>query len=198
MAALLGARLLKRYRHLVKAEAVWCWSDSDNVLYWLRSEATLYSPFISSRKEQILSVTPSAYWRHVPTALNPADDLSRGIEASELTANHQCVMGPAFLLSGEDEWPQRLGGGMAQPQTLEIIRPVAVCEEVAVNAVIDTDAAANRPPPTVGELIGAATSLSELKRAVAELTGSIVAHGPEAAVGFQEMTVLSARGDLNH
>ena len=110
MAALLGARLLKRYMHHVKAEAVWCWSDSDNVLYWLRSEATLYSPFISSRKEQILAVTPSAYWRHVPTALNPADDLSRGIEASE--------------------------------------------------------------PPTVCELIGAATSLSELKRAVAELTAA--------------------------
>lgn len=47
MAALLGARLLKRYRPLLQPPIhsnYWCWCDSDNVLYWLRSQATLYAP----------------------------------------------------------------------------------------------------------------------------------------------------------
>ena len=147
--------------------------DSDNVLYWLRSQATLYAPFISGRKEQILAVCPATRWRHVPSELNPADDLSRGIDANELTADHESLMGPSFLVKREDEWPQRLGGGGVQNDSLEIIRPVAVCEEVGLNAVVAIDTEASlRSQPTADDLIEAATSLPTLKRSVAELTAA--------------------------
>jgi hypothetical protein len=69
-----------------------------------------------------LSVSPASRWRHFPSEQNPADDLSRGIEASELTEGQQSLAGPAFLLMGEEEWPQRFGGGAVQPKDLEIIR----------------------------------------------------------------------------
>lgn len=119
-----------------------------------------------------MAVLPASRWRHVPTELNPADDLSRGIQAVELT-DHQSLTGPAFLRKNEGEWPQRLGGGAVKEEALEIIRPVAVCEEVQVNAVVvDTTGVSSRPPPTVGELIVSATSLSTLKRAVAQLTAA--------------------------
>ena len=188
MAALLGARLIKRYLPVIQLDNWWVWCDSDNVLYWLRSEATLYSSFISSRKEQILAATPAERWRHIPSELNPADDLSRGVKASELTAEHRSLAGPAFLLKGEKEWPQRIGGGVVQEDALEIIRPVAVCEEVAVNAIAVTNTVVGLPPPpTIADLIEAASSLTTLKRSVAELTAS-----PN-----ETMTPASLRDGLN-
>jgi hypothetical protein len=47
---------------------------------------------------------------------------------------------------GEEEWPQRFGEGAVQPEALEIIRPVAVCEEVMVNTVVATEAGAASSP----------------------------------------------------
>ncbi|XP_045022925.1 uncharacterized protein LOC123466896 [Daphnia magna] len=203
MAALLGARLLKRYLQLLQFPcwSHWCWSDSNNVLYWLRSEATLYAQFISSRKEQILSVSPASRWRHVPSELNPADDLSRGIEASELTEGHQSLAGPAFLLMGEEEWPQRFGGGAVQPEALEIVRPVAVCEEVRVNVVVVTEAGASSLPPlTIGNLIESSTTLSALKRSVAglnaapgeELTPSLLRAGLDCCIKMVQKSAFAS------
>ncbi|KAI9556123.1 hypothetical protein GHT06_018696 [Daphnia sinensis] len=64
---------------------------------------------------------------------------------------------------GEEEWPQRFGGGAVQSEALEIARPVAVCEEVRVNAVVATEAGASSLlPPTIGNLIESSTTLSEL------------------------------------
>jgi hypothetical protein len=90
---------------------------------------------------------------------------------------------------GEEEWPQRFGGGGAvQPEALEIIRPVAVCEEVMVNTVMATETgAASLPLPTIGDLIESSTTLSALKRSVAE---------SNAAPG-EELTPSLLRSGLN-
>jgi hypothetical protein len=89
---------------------------------------------------------------------------------------------------GEEEWPQRFGGGAVQPEALEIIRPVAVCEEVMVNTVMATETgAASLPLPTIGDLIESSTTLSALKRSVAE---------SNAAPG-EELTPSLLRSGLN-
>lgn len=55
MGAILGYRLEVRTRRTLKVNIVsgtW-WTDSSTVLYWLRTEATLYSAFVANRKEEI-------------------------------------------------------------------------------------------------------------------------------------------------
>ncbi|KAF0302829.1 hypothetical protein FJT64_025111 [Amphibalanus amphitrite] len=43
--------------------------------------------------------------RHVPEKMNPADDCSRGLAASELTSESRWLSGPAFLSDDEENWP---------------------------------------------------------------------------------------------
>jgi len=55
MAALLGARLLKRYQHLMQLphSHIWCWCDSDNVLYCvLRQRCTLHSSAVAYKNKR--------------------------------------------------------------------------------------------------------------------------------------------------
>ena len=43
--------------------------------------------------------------RHLPGALNPADDASRGLHPHELINEHRWLQGPAFLRQDAEQWP---------------------------------------------------------------------------------------------
>ena len=53
-------------------------------------------------------------WRHIPGALNPADDVSRGLLPSELTSEHRWLTGPAFLAKDESRWPENVTARSAE------------------------------------------------------------------------------------
>jgi len=57
------------------------WTDSMVVLGWIRSDATRFKTYVANRVDQILERTDAQQWRHVATADNPADILSRGVLA---------------------------------------------------------------------------------------------------------------------
>ena len=59
--------------------------------------------FVGVRVAEIQSTWNEEHWRYVPTDLNPADDLSRGIPTAEL--NGRWMKGPAFLRKPREEWP---------------------------------------------------------------------------------------------
>lgn len=105
MAALLATRLAKTiYDELkIKPSKVILWSDSMIVLAWLRSESTLLKSFVGVRVAEIQASWELTVWRHVPTNLNPADDLSRGISVREMTG--RWMSGPPFLTKNSEEWP---------------------------------------------------------------------------------------------
>jgi len=44
-------------------------------------------------------------WNYVPTNINPADDVSRGLTVKELLSNKRWFRGPAFLLENKSSWP---------------------------------------------------------------------------------------------
>ena len=75
-----------------------------NVLAWLRSETSQLKPFVGVSVAGIQSIWEGRLWRHVPTKLIPADDLSRGIGAKEM--NGRLMNGPAFLQEGQVKWPK--------------------------------------------------------------------------------------------
>ena len=105
MAALIATRLAKIICNelKIKPARVVLWSDSMIVLAWLRSESTAFKSFVGVRVAEIQSTFESATWRHVPSDLNPADDLSRGITVSEM--NGRWMNGPVFLTKEPEEWP---------------------------------------------------------------------------------------------
>jgi len=68
----------------ISLEEVTCWTDSTIVLSWLQTHSSTSQVFVSNRIAEIQQLTESFNWRHVPTAENPADLLSRGLAADKL------------------------------------------------------------------------------------------------------------------
>ena len=87
------------------------WTDSEIVLHYLKNEKRRFQTYVANRVEEIKENSLVEYWNHVPGSLNPADDVSRGLSPTSLTANHCWLHGPDFL------W---------QPETLELNKEVHV------------------------------------------------------------------------
>ena len=76
-----------------------------NVLWWIRGRSRQFKPFVASRVGEIQSSTDPEQWRYVPTEINPADLLSRGLRAIDLEVGERWWRGPAFLQRSEEAWP---------------------------------------------------------------------------------------------
>ncbi|KAI5640762.1 mab-21 protein domain-containing protein [Phthorimaea operculella] len=77
----------------------------DVVLAWLRSTPSKLKSFVANKVVEICENTSLSSWRHVPTALNPADYISRGIPAEKLPDLRQWWSGPSFLAMDPTHWP---------------------------------------------------------------------------------------------
>ena len=107
MAAVVGVRLAMRIAKVldIPVSSATFWSDSANALWWIRGRSRQFKPFVANRVGEIQSGTNPDQWRYVPTSLNPADFLSRGMKATELIENKAWWKGPEFLGHSEDTWP---------------------------------------------------------------------------------------------
>ena len=104
LATCLG-KMLREELHLTIDESYY-WTDSQIVLHYLRNERRRFSTYVSNRVAEIRENTLPSQWRHVPGNLNPADDVSRGLGAAELTRDQRWLSGPEFLLLTPSDWPQ--------------------------------------------------------------------------------------------
>ena len=79
-AAHLLARLVVRYLGTMKFKnyTLHLWSDSKDVLFWIRAIPARWQTFVANHCSQIQKLVPQAYWHHVATKDNPADLVSRG------------------------------------------------------------------------------------------------------------------------
>ncbi|KAI5636679.1 pao retrotransposon peptidase domain-containing protein [Phthorimaea operculella] len=95
--------VLESLRCPISACVHWC--DSSVVLAWLRSTPSKLKSFVANKVVEICENTSLSSWRHVPTALNPADYISRGIPAEKLPDLRQWWSGPSFLAMDPTHWP---------------------------------------------------------------------------------------------
>ncbi|XP_055644163.1 uncharacterized protein LOC129780182 [Toxorhynchites rutilus septentrionalis] len=109
-AAQIAAHLATKVRSALDLElrSIWFWSDSMVVLHWLRSPSQTWKTFISNRVADIQILTHGSRWRHVPGLENPADLVSRGMEAEQLMTSRLWKHGPDWLQKGEDTWPKQV------------------------------------------------------------------------------------------
>ena len=130
MAALLASRLAKTIydEFKIKPSTVILWSDSMIVLAWLRSESTLLKSFVGVRVAEIQATWEPTMWRYVPTELNPADDLSRGISVREI--NGRWMNGPSFLRGSPVEWPAEVNRDLAEVPEVKVAKPLFALQPV--------------------------------------------------------------------
>ena len=105
-AALLLARLTHTFIESfpIKIESIHLWSDSADVLFWLKDHPSRWGVFVASRCSEIHTLLPDTYWHHVRSSDNPANVISRGIEPSKLASHLLWWKGPPWLSDNRDPW----------------------------------------------------------------------------------------------
>ncbi|KAL0151955.1 hypothetical protein M9458_052762 [Cirrhinus mrigala] len=107
-AALSGAQLAKVLQtelNLPIRQTI-LWTDSTTVLTWLQSDSCRFKVFVGTRIAEIQDLTEKHSWRYVPSACNPADDITRGRGLCELGSESRWCQGPRFLKDPPNLWPE--------------------------------------------------------------------------------------------
>ncbi|XP_026061422.1 uncharacterized protein LOC113045324 [Carassius auratus] len=107
-AALTGAQLAKVLQtelNLPIRQTI-LWTDSTTVLTWLQSDSCRFKVFVGTRVAEIQDLTEKHSWRYVPSANNPADDITRGRSLCELGPESHWYHGPLFLKNPPNLWPE--------------------------------------------------------------------------------------------
>ena len=105
-AAHLLAQLGSRFHSIMpfSFQAVHLWSDSKDVLYWLRDHPSRWPTFIANRCSHIQTLMPGACWHHVASKDNPADVASRGVSPGLLKDHSLWWKGPSMLSESCSPW----------------------------------------------------------------------------------------------
>lgn len=110
---LCGAVLVAELLHATKTNLqiddinMHAWTDSSIVIHWIHSQPSRWKTFVANRVSTIQQLVPMSCWRHVPTAENPADCASRGLDADTLHSFKLWWSGPTWLAQPPDTWPQQ-------------------------------------------------------------------------------------------
>ena len=91
----------------INVSRVICWTDSTDVLYWVRNQSRKFKTFVANRVGEIQETTNPEQWHHVPGHKNPADLATRGMNIHDLAESKLWLEGPQFLLQNEESWPQQ-------------------------------------------------------------------------------------------
>ncbi|CAB3242550.1 unnamed protein product [Arctia plantaginis] len=114
--ALLGARLCTEVLKALTLPINTCrfWCDSTIVLSWLSMSPNLLKPFVRNRVDEIQESTAGYTWNYVPSRDNPADLVSRGLQADLISECSLWWSGPHFLSKDEKYWPKKPNESMKQ------------------------------------------------------------------------------------
>lgn len=110
-AAVVGARLATSIieAHKMEISEKFFWTDSRDVICWLRSDHRRYSQFVAVRISELLESTAVNNWKWLSTKLNVADEGTKWQKLPEFSSSNRWFRGPEFLWLSESEWPQEKG-----------------------------------------------------------------------------------------
>lgn len=130
-AAVLGARLADciAKSHRMKISRRVFWTDSRDVVCWLRSDHRRYSQFVAFRVSELLDTTQASEWRWLPTKKNVADEGTKWQRLPDFQPSGRWFRGPDFLWQSVHQWPGDSGDLGA---TVEEIRPSILHHTVGV------------------------------------------------------------------
>ena len=100
LGALLSARLInfvKSALHLNDDVKLFCWTDSQVALSWIKGDPARWKMFVANRVIEIQTLTSPANWFHCPGKGNPADLISRGVTGDQLISSDIWLKGPKWL-----------------------------------------------------------------------------------------------------
>lgn len=133
--ALLLAKLVDKIATAIDLAHVpkFLWSDSMIALNWISSPSRKWAVFVANRVGEIQRLTSVDDWRHVSSANNSADILSRGLEPHELAMSQSWWHGPEFLSKNEVSWPS--GNFVHLENIPELKKTFAACARVETSIV---------------------------------------------------------------
>ena len=73
------------------------YTDSEVVIGYISNEARRFHVYVGNRVQHIRDRSDPEQWHHVPGKVNPADEGSRSLTASQLLNNKRWLSGPDFL-----------------------------------------------------------------------------------------------------
>ena len=88
------------------------WTDSKVVLSFISNESRRFHTYVANRVQLIHEHTTPSQWHYVETALNTADEGSRGMSPNDFVEKSEWIKGPDFLKESVDSWTRgcRLSG----------------------------------------------------------------------------------------
>nr|CAI5832090.1 unnamed protein product [Callosobruchus analis] len=97
--ALLLSNLYLKVHNLIKAriQKTYLYSDSKVVLAWIKTDPSKLNAYVANRIIKIQKNSQDINWLYINTATNPADCLSRGLSAQEITNKTLWFHGPEEL-----------------------------------------------------------------------------------------------------
>ena len=143
-AAVLASRMYTKLKTelSVQFNRVLLWSDSTTALQYIKNTSRRFHCWTANRVQEILQATDAKWWMKVPTHLNPADDCSKGVTATELLSpGHRFISGPNFLRQPEYCWPVTTVDPV--PSTDPEVKP-----DTPIIAAV-TEPAAEKPEPVL-------------------------------------------------
>lgn len=134
--ALLLSQLFKKVSSALKGVQFcncYFWTDSTIVLSWLKAEPNRLKIFVANRVTKILEITKSSAitWYHVPTKLNPADLISRGVKPNQLKDKDLWWHGPEFLRYDQSSWPS---SSFSNPDVIPELKEI---QSVSLTTLVD-------------------------------------------------------------
>ena len=90
-----------------KFKSIFMFTDSLTILQWIFDFDKKHKTFENFRLKKIRLLTNVTDWRHIPSALNPADICSHGLLADEKSQErwNLFISGPPFAPRPIEEWP---------------------------------------------------------------------------------------------
>jgi len=116
-AAVTAVKLGEKARKELSAEdlPIMYYTDSTIVLHYIGNNEKRWPVYVANRVNLIRRYSKPVQWYHVPSNLNPADEASRGLRASDLLYNSTWLTGPLFLQQSCDVWPTTPGRDAEEP-----------------------------------------------------------------------------------